>query len=365
MQLGIIGLPAAGKTTIFNALTGRNQPTGALAGGGRLEVHTAVVDVPDARLDALSAFFKPSKTIYAKVTYVDIGGLAKGKREGGQSETAQEGLPGPLVAQLAQMDGFVQVVRAFEDPNVPHPSSSLDPARDLAALQTELLLNDMVVAERRLTKLDEERKRGGRDKATVDREIALIQRLAACLGQEKPLRSLALTPEEQRTLAGFGLLTLKPVLVVINLAEGQAMPNLGPIPPGVEILALQGKLEMEIAQLPPEDVATFLAEYGIQEPGLRRVIRASYDLLALQTFFTLKDDEVRAWRLRRGGTALEAAATVHTDLARGFIRAEVIAWDDLLALGGLTEARSQGKLRLEGKDYVVAEGEVVHIRFNV
>ncbi len=362
MQLGIIGLPASGKTTIFNALTGQDQPTGAMGGGGRMELHTAVVDVPDPRLDALSAFFKPSKTIYAKVTYVDIGGLAKGKHEG---ETSQEGLPAALVGQLAQMDGFVQVVRAFEDPNMAHPSGSLDPTRDLAALQTELLLNDMIITERRLAKLNEERQRGGRDKATVEREITLIQRLADCLGQEQPLRSLNLTAEEQRNLAGLGLLTLKPVLVVINLGEGQAMPSLGPTPTGVEILGLQGKIEMEIAQLPPEDVATFLAEYGIQEPGRKRVIRASYDLLALQTFFTMKEDEVRAWRLRRGGTALEAAATVHTDLARGFIRAEVIAWEDLLALGGLAEARSKGKLRLEGKDYVVAEGEIIHIRFNV
>ena len=365
MQLGIIGLPAAGKTTIFNALTGRNQATGALAGGGHLEVHTAVVDVPDPRLEALTDLFHPRKTVYAKVTYIDIGGVARGGRGDSGPEAPLESLPGPLLNQLTQLDGFVQVVRAFEDPNVPHPSDSVDPRRDLSALQTEFLLNDMVVVERRMTRLSEERQRGGRDKPAIDREIALFQRVSECLGSEQPLRTLDLSSEEQRTLSGFGLLTLKPILIVVNLAEGQPAPDVGPAPPGAAILALQGKLEMEIAQLSPEETPTFLAEYGIQEPGLKRVIRASYDLLALQSFFTVGEDEVRAWRLRRGGTALEAAATVHTDLARGFIRAEVIAWDGLIALGGLVEARAKGKLRLEGKDYVVAEGEIVHIRFNV
>jgi len=356
MQLGIIGLPVAGKTTIFNALTGSALPTGALA-GGRVEVHTAVVDVPDARVDALSRLYHPKKTTYAKVTYADIGGL--------QAEAGREGLPGTLLNQLAQMDGFVHVVRAFDDPSAPHPSGSVDPARDLAAMENEFLLNDMLVVERRLERLNEERQRGGRERAVVERELAIFNRLSQTLAQNQPLRSQTFSLDEDRLLTGFGLLSRKPMLVLVNTAEGGTGPTLQPPSAGVSVLALQGKLESEIAQLPPEETAAYLAEYKIDEPGRMRVIRESYDLLGLLSFFTVGEDEVRAWRLRRGGTALEAAGTIHTDLARGFIRAEAIAWDELLALGGLPQARTYGKLRLEGKDYVVSEGEVIHIRFNV
>jgi GTP-binding protein YchF len=360
MQLGIVGLPGSGKTTIFRALTGGTGSAGAFTAGGKLEVHTAAVDVPDPRLDQLSGLYRPKKTIYAKITYADIGGLArKGK------EPSREALPAPLLNFLSQMDGFLHVVRAFDDAGFPHPAGSVDPGRDLASLGSEFLLNDMIIVERRLQKLKEERQRGGRDRAAVERELALFEHLAPALEAEKPLRALALKPEEERTLAGLGLLTLKPTLVVVNTAEGQAAPDLGPTPPRSGVLALQGKLEMEIAQLPPEEAAAFLAEYGLEEPGLRKVVRASYDLLEIKTFFTVGDEEVRAWRLPRGGTALDAAGTVHTDLARGFIRAEVLAWDELISLGGLSEARAKGKLRLEGKEYLVKEGEVVHIRFNV
>ena len=360
MQLGIVGLPASGKTTIFRALTGGSRSAGTPAGGGKLEVHTAVVDVPDSRLEALSVLYRPKKTVAAKVTYADIGGIARKAKE-----PAHESLPAPLLNLLSQMDGLLQVVRAFEDPNVAHPAGSVDPVRDLAALRSEFLLNDMVIVERRLQRLEEERGRGGRDRPAVERETALFQKLQESLEAERPLRALGLKADEERSLVGFGLLTLKPALVVANVGEGQPTPDLGPAGPRSGTLLLQGKLEMEIAQLPAEDVAAFLAEYGLEEPGLRKAIRASYDLLGVETFFTVGDDEVRAWRLPRGGTALDAAAAVHTDLARGFIRAEVIAWDELIALGGLSEARAQGKLRLEGKDYPVQEGEIVHIRFNI
>jgi GTP-binding protein YchF len=360
MQLGIVGLPGSGKTTIFRALTGGTGSAGAYTAGGKLEVHTAAVDVPDPRLDQLSALLRPKKTIYAKITYADIGGLVRTGKE-----HARDALPAPLLNFLSQMDGFLHVVRAFDDPGVPHPAGSVDPARDLASLNSEFLLNDMIVVERRLQKLGEERQRGGRDRATVERELALFKRLASALEGEHPLRALDLKPEEERSLAGFGLLTLRPMLVVVNIGEGQAPPELGPTPPHSAVLPLQGKLEMEIAQLAPDEAAAFLTEYRLEEPGLRKVVRASYDLLEFKTFFTIGDDEVRAWRLPRSGTALDAAGTVHTDLARGFIRAEVIAWDELISLGGLSEARAKGKLRLEGKDYLVKEGEVVHIRFNV
>jgi len=362
MRLGILGLPASGKTTIFNALTGGNLSTGALTGGGRVEVHTAVSDVPDARVDALSQLFRPRKTIYAKVTYADIGGV--------KADAGREGLPGTLVNQLSQMDGFLQVLRAFEDPAAPHPAGSLDAGRDLAAMEAEFLLTDMLSVERKLQKLEEERQRGGRDRAAVDREIPVFQRLSATLVQEQPLRTLLLNHEEERVLSGFGLLTRKPMLLVLNTGEGVpeaqavAAAGLSALPAGLRVLALQGKLEMEISQLPAEEMKPFLAEYGIDEPGRSRVIRASYDLLGLESFFTVGEDEVRAWTLRRGASALEAADAIHSDLARGFIRAEVIGWEEMLALGGLSQARSQGKLRIEGKEYQVAEGEIVHIRFN-
>ena len=357
MRLGLIGLPSSGKTTIFNALTGSRLPTGVPHAPGKTEVHTAVADVPDDRLLALSALFRPRKTTPAKVTYADIGGL--------RARAGKEGLPGALLNQLEQMDGFLHVARAFDDPSVPHPLDGVDPARDLAAMEAEFVLDDLLTVERRLERLTEERQKVMRDRAAVERDQALFQRLHAVLSEGHPLRSQSFTTEETRLLSGFGLISRIPVLTLVNLAEGQAMPDLGPGGAGTAVLGLQGKLEMEIAQLAPEEAQAFLQEYGIEEPGRRRVIRASYQLLGLLSFFTVGEDEVRAWTLARGASALDAADTIHSDLARGFIRAEVIPAEELLALGGLAQARTQGRLRLEGKEYLVADGEVVHIKFNV
>ena len=354
MKLGIIGLPQSGKTTIFNALTRGNTPTTASA--GRMEVHTAVVDVPDPRVDRLSAMFEPKKTIYAKVTYADIAGL-----EGG---AAKSGLSGSLLNQLTQMDGLIHVVRCFENVNVPHPSGSVDPARDVTEMDSELLLNDLIAVERKLERLTEERKKGGADKILNERQTALFQRLHETLSSETPLRLSTISTEEDKLLSGFGLLTRKPLLLLLNLGEGQAAPEVKPAH-SCPVVSLQGKLEMEIAQLPPEDAALFMQEYGIQELSLNKMISLSYDLLELQSFFTVGDDEVRAWTVKRGATAHEAAGEIHTDLQKGFVRAEVVAYQDLVDLGGLAEARAKGKLRLEGKDYVVQDGEIVHIRFNV
>jgi GTP-binding protein YchF len=354
MRLGIIGLPQTGKTTIFNALTRGNQPV--TTSGGRFEVHTGVVDVPDERVDRLSAMFKPKKTIYAKVTYADIAGL-----EGGKSA-----ISGALLNQLSQMDGLLHVVRCFDDPSVPHPAITIDAQRDIANMDAELLLNDLIAVERKLERLDEERKKGGgREKAVVEREIALFTRFHEVLNQETPLREIEVTPEDEKALAGFGFLTRKPLLVLLNLAEGQAPPAIEANRPLVGVVALQGKLEMDIAQLPAEDAELFMTEYGIAELGLKRVISQSYDLLGQQSFFTVGEDEVRAWTVRCGATALEAAGTIHTDLMKGFIRAEVVTYPDLVSLGGLAEARGKGKLRLEGKEYIVQDGEIVHIRFNI
>jgi GTP-binding protein YchF len=356
MKLGIIGLPQSGKTTIFNALTRGNQPTGMVS--GKIEVHTAVVDVPDPRVDKLSAMFTPKKTIYAKVTYGDIAGL--------DGSAGKAGISGTLLNQLTQMDGLIHVVRCFEAEEVPHPSGSIDPARDIAAMDSELILNDLIAVERKLERLTEEKKKGaGRDKALIEREIELFTRFNQALSDEKPLRDIDITSEEDKLLAGYGFLSRKPLLIVLNLSEGQTAPSINYTHRASQIVSLQGKLEMDISQLPPEDAQTFLAEYDIDEPSLNRMIRLSYDLLGLQSFFTVGPDEVRAWTVHRGALAPEAAGEIHTDLQKGFIRAEVVAYADLMALGGMTEAKGKGKLRLEGKEYVVQDGDILNIRFNI
>jgi len=352
MKLGIIGLPQSGKTTIFNALTRGNTPTTASA--GRIEVHTAVVDVPDPRVDKLSAMFKPKKTIYAKVTYADIAGL-----EGGSAKT---GISGQLLNQLTQMDGFLLVIRTFEDDNVPHPAGSVDSKRDVESMLGELLLNDLIAVERKLERLTEERKKGGTDKVINERQTVLFTRLHEALNAGTPLRKLDFNTEESRELASFGLLTRKPILTVFNLGEGQKAPAIELDHP---CAALMGKLEMEIAQLSADDAAVFMKEYGIEELSLSKMIKLSYDLLKLQSFFTVGEDEVRAWTTRRGASAVEAAGEIHTDLQRGFVRAEVVAYDDLVSLGSMNEAKTKGKLRLEGKEYPVKDGDIMHIRFNI
>ena len=349
MKLGIIGLPQSGKTTIFNALTRGNAPTTASA--GRIEVHTAVVDVPDERVTKLSAMFNPRKTIYAKVTYADIAGLEAG--------SAKSGISGQLLNQLAQMDGFLLVIRAFESDLVMHPSGSVDPKRDVESMLSELLLNDLIAVERKLERLTDERRKGGTDKALNERQTVLFIRLLEALNNNIPLRKLEYTHEEQKELSSFGLLTRKPVLVVFNLGEGDAAPVMELDVPSV---ALMGKLEMEMAQLSAEDAAMFMEEYGIKELSLNKMIKLSYELLHVQSFFTVGEDEVRAWETKIGATAQESAGEIHTDLMRGFVRAEVVAYDDLISLGSMAEAKSKGKFRLEGKEYIVKDGDIVHIR---
>jgi GTP-binding protein YchF len=355
MHLGIIGLPQSGKTTIFNVLTRGDQPV--VTRGGRFEVHTAVIDVPDPRLEQLSAHFMPHKTVYAKVTYADIAGLGSG---------AGVEIAGEILNHLAQTDGFIHVVRCFENPEVPHPSGAVDPLRDIQAMDAELLLNDLIAIERKLERLTDERLKGGsRDKTQVEYEINLFERMGAFLAEEKPLRDMPFTPDEERVLVGYGLLTRKPVSVLLNLGDGQTPPEIDYSHSHCTVASLQGKLEMEIAQLPVSEAQVFLDEYGITEPGLDKVIRCSYQMLDQVSFFTIGDDEVRAWTIKSGTPALEAAGGIHSDVQKGFIRAEVITWDDLLTLGSLAEARAKGKLRLEGKEYMLTDGEVMHVRFAI
>jgi GTP-binding protein YchF len=356
MRIGIIGLPQAGKTTVFNALTHGNQPT--VYGGGQFEVHTAVVNVPDERIDKLSEMFNPKKTTYAQVTYADIGGL--------EGKSDQSNISGQLLTQLSQMDGFVHVVRCFESAVVPHPFGSVDPLRDLQAMRSEMILSDLIHVEKKLERLDAEMKKSGsRDKNLIEKDIAFFESLQEALMNDQPLRMLDFSEPQLQELSGFSLLTLKPELLLFNTSDGQTVPCIEYQGSNCEVVTLQGKLEMEIAQLSPEEEAVFLEEYGIEETGLERVIRGSYCLIGLQSFFTVGEDEVRAWTIKKDATAVEAAKAIHSDLQKGFIRAEVISYDELMEVGGMTAAREMGKLRLEGKDYIVQDGDIVHFRFNV
>jgi hypothetical protein len=321
------------------------------------------VDVPDKRVERLETMFQPRKTTYAKVTYADIAGLAKGVSTGG--------LSGPLLNTISQADALLHVVRAFEDPNVPHEEGQVDPMRDVGIVDTELLLSDLIIVERRIERLQAGLKKGGdkQAKAASEAELLLLLRLLETLNYDAPLRDMNLTPAELKTLRNFGLLTLKPMLIVVNVGDGSPENAIGLLSTyrhrHTTIAFLQGRIEMELAQMPPEEAAEFLAAYGIEEPGLNRVIDLSYTLLGLQSFFTVGEDEVRAWTIPVGATAVEAAGAIHSDLARGFIRAEVIGYDALIEAGSLASARQRGLLRLEGKEYVVQNGDILNIRFNV
>ena len=354
MRLGIIGLPQSGKTTIINALTRGDAPT--TMSGSRVEVHSAVVVVPDARVERLSQIFQPEKTTYARVEYADIAGL--------DGSAGVVGISGQLLNELSQMDGFLHVVRCFDDDSVPHQSGSIDAQRDISAMESELLINDLIAVESKLERLADEWKKGVRDKVAVERDQKIFERFQAALSEEMPLRLVELTDEEHKEIGGYGFLTLKPLLIVLNLGEGQAVPSITQKDQG-RAVPLQGKLEMEIAQLPSDEAQVFLAEYGIEEPSLNRMIRESYELLGLISFFTVGEDEVRAWTVRNGATAPEAAGVIHTDLQKGFIRAETVSYSDLDNLGSWAAARDGGKLRVEGKTYLVQDGDVIHIRFNV
>jgi len=356
MEIGIIGLPNSGKTTIFNALT-RSQTATTAFSSGQLEVHTAVVDVPDERVDRLTEMFKPKRTIYAQVTYNDIAGLGKG--------AGKSGISGPLLNAIAANDALMLVARGFENEAVLHSDDSIDAARDLEIMESELILNDMTVIDRRLERIKGQKLRGTIDerKRMADEEV-LLQRLMAGLDEVHPLRDLEVSDEEQRMLGGFGLLSLKPILRVVNTGDDDSEEKFASLV-DARTLVLRGKLEEEIAQMSPEDAKEFLADFGISEPGLNRAIRFCYEMLGLESFFTVGEDEVRAWTISHGTSAPAAAGVIHSDLQKGFIRAETIAYSDLMTLGSMAEARKHGKLRLEGKEYIVQDGDILNIRFNL
>jgi GTP-binding protein YchF len=362
MQVGIVGLPNSTKTTIFNALTRSREETAPFS-TGQVETNSATVMVPDPRVDQLSAMFRPRKTTYAHFQYNDVAGLRVGiGREGG--------LSGPLLNAIAQNDALLHVVRAFEDERVPHPNGGVDPACDLAALDFEFLFSDLLIVERRLERLASDLAKKGRyvNPQADQAEHDLLLRVKERLEQETPIRDIYLTPEEEKRLRGFQFLTAKPVLVVLNVGdEGSERPgDYVSYPHRLSgVICLRGALEMEIAQLETKEMLLFLAEYGIKEPGLDRMIRLSYDLLGLHSFFTVGEDEVRAWTIPQGASAVEAAGAIHSDLARGFIRAETVGYHDLVDSGSMAEAHKRGLVRLEGRDHIVQNGDILSIRFNV
>lgn len=356
MRLGIIGLPNSGKTTLFNALTGGNYETSAVS-SGQFEVHTATVNVPDERLEVLEKMYSARKKVYTTITYTDIGGLDKGIGQGG--------LTGQFRTELQQVDGFVHVVRTFESNTVPHPYGSIDPQRDLETLDGEFLLIDLVSVDNRLERLQSElRVKGKRaDKDLID-EVPLMERMKAHLEDGKPLRDMELTIAEEKRIGGFGFLTRKPVLIVLNLGdEGGDPTNMVSYSYGhARHIGIQAALEADLSQLGPEDAQMFMEEYGITQLSAARVIALSYELLSIQSFLTAGEKEVRAWSIPVGSTAWEAAGAIHSDIQQGFIRAEVTPYEALVAAGSEREVKAAGKMRLESKDYIVQDGDILVFR---
>jgi ribosome-binding ATPase len=366
MQIAIVGLAGSGKTTVFNTLTRGHAETG---GFGGLELHVGVVKVPDERLDRLAEIFKPKKVIHADVTYVDL----PAPPASSEGRVGTEELPAEHLARLRESDALLHVVRAFEDDAHPHPEGSVDARRDLDRLDFEFVIADLALVDRRLERLKTSGRHGSpAEREANEREEVVLVRLKAALEDGTPIRDVELDDGEEKAIRGFRFLSQKPVLVLVNVGERD-------LPKAPEIVArvgagydhrntlldsLSARIEMELGELEPDEAAVFMEELGISESSLDRVIGLSYRLLGLISFLTAGPDEVRAWPIHDGSTAVDAAGAIHTDLAKGFIRAETVGYDDLLTLGSMAEARKAGRLRSEGKTYRVRDGDVVEILFS-
>ena len=362
--IGIVGLAKSGRTTIFNALTRGRANTGVYTPEAP---HIGSSRVQDPRLAALAAQTKPEKITPAEVRYLDIGTSVK-------SLAQDTGISGQLLNQLSNTDAIADVVRAFTDDSIPHIENSVDAARDIATMDLELAFSDLAIIERRLKRMETLFKKARSDERQhIHREQELLLRIKAALEQETPVRELSLTTDEAKAIATYQFLSAKPLLTIVNIGEDQ-LPRAKALEeelsqrfarPGHRLITLCGKLEMELAQLDEETAEACRAEFCLDEPGLDKAIKASYELLGLITFFTTGSDEVKAWSIQSGTTALKAAGKIHTDIERGFIRAEVISFSDLAKSGSLAEGRKHGLLRLEGKSYIVQDGDVITFLFNV
>lgn len=368
MKVGIIGLPASGKTTVFNAITGANAEVHAFSGSSANEPNIGIVPVPDERQDWLTGLYKPKKISYATVEVVDVAGMVPGSAK-------KEGLSPQLIQHLRQVEALVHVVRAFTDPSVPHPDGSVNPLRDAEIMELELILADLAVVEKRLEKIDAEigRKKGP-EKTTLETEKEILARFKEILTKEQPLRQISLSEEEQKVVRGYTFLSQKPLLIVANIDESEiskedtdTVKKLKPFADskGAPLLSFCAKTEMEIAQMDAADRQEFLTALEIKEVGREKLIRAAYELLRVIPFFTVGEDEVKAWTIVAGTIAQEAARKIHSDIARGFIRAEVAAFDALKTCGSWNAAKDKGQVRLEGKEYVVQNGDCINFRFAV
>ena len=364
MKIAILGLPLSGKTELFEALTGADGACGQRPASGNGRERRAVVRVPDERLERLSSLFKPKKTTPAAVEYVDFAGLPV-------SEEGRQGFSDELMGAARAADALLVVLRAFTDASIPHPLKSIEPLRDLKAVETEFVLSDLAIIEGRLDRLGKQAKSQKNERDL--RELRLLERCRTFLEGERPLREFPFERDEELLVRGFRFLTQKPLILVVNIDEGaiaeetgvrELFPGRQPHP-AVEALGLSARIEREIQQLPADEASRFLRDFGISHSARARLIETSYRLLGLISFFTVGEDEVKAWTVRDATRAVEAAGAIHSDIGRGFIRAEVVGYADFIARESLHRCRSDGALRLEGKDYPVSDGDIVNFRFAV
>ena len=365
LTAGIVGLPNVGKSTLFNAIT-KSNAFAANYPFATIEPNVGVVEVPDERIEQLVKMYNPKKTIYTTFEFTDVAGLVRGASKG-------EGLGNQFLSHIRNCDAICQVVRCFDDDNVVHVEGNVNPLRDIETIRIELILADLDTVEKRLPKIEKKAQMKIEKEAVVEYDTLI--KIKTALLESKPIRALKLTTEEEKIIKNFSFLTAKPTLYVCNVSDAELIDYEGnPYVQQVKALAneenakisvISAKIESELAELPDDEKALFLEELGVKESGLLDLIRKSYELLGLKTFFTAGDKEVRAWTYRNGMKAPECAGIIHSDFEKGFIRAEIIAYDDLIKSGSEAKAKELGKFRLEGKEYLVQDGDVVHFRFNL